>query len=935
MIHHFVGARWWKFDFHTHTPASRCRAARGWRDANDTPDEVTPRKWLMAFMAAEIDCVAVTDHNTGEWIDRLKEAYLALEEEKPDGFRPLYLFPGVEITVNGGLHLLAVFDPAKTSADVRDLLARLEYEGTHGDSDGVTKKSAAEVIGIVHQSGALAIPAHVDKSKGLLQVQEGTRRPVLDANTVKQVLQLAEILAAEFVEPDAEMPQVYTDLHLDWTGVLGSDCHSFRGDHVPGSRFTWVKMCDLPNLEGLRLALLDGAPLSILRSDRYRENPNEHARLAIERIEIRNLRHAGRGNPLVASFSPWLSTLIGGRGTGKSTVIEMLRLALDREQDLPGGGDSEDDDATSNFRRIRRTLLDDASLRVLLKKEDARFRITWSDGGKRILEEETEDGAWTSAPGEISSRFPVRLFSQKQVFALADRPGALLRLLDENIDIHEWTSRWKELESRFLRLRTQIREFDTRLEEEDRLVGDLEDVKRQLRVFEEGGSKDLLVRYQRLRRQRAAFEARREDLVAAIDRLRAAAEELEPADVRREEFAGDDPPLTRAVQLLEEAASKQAATATALVAEADGLEKFLGLWWERVENSAWWTWGEEVVQQYEELVARLREEGVEDPSAYGALVQKRTALERRLTEIKSLKTRRGKLVEEAAEVLKDLEEWRLELTLRRQDFLEKALAGNDYVRMTIIPFGEGPQGAEGSFRRAFGREKGGLERDILMRGDTGPESGLLVDLFDGLPEDARERQKMLAERIRALKTRILEVVDGNDMNERTKWFHNHVRELQPEQLDRLQLWWPDDGLRVEYRKPDGTFASVQGGSPGQKSAAILAFVLSYGDEPLILDQPEDDLDNHLIYDLIVSQIRKNKIRRQVIVATHNPNIVVNGDAEMVIAMDQRGGQCVVVKDGSGCLQSEGVREEVCRVMEGGRKAFEERYRRIAWEARSV
>ena len=125
------------------------------------------------------------------------------------------------------------------------------------------------------------------------------------------------------------------------------------------------------------------------------------------------------------------------------------------------------------------------------------------------------------------------------------------------------------------------------------------------------------------------------------------------------------------------------------------------------------------------------------------------------------------------------------------------------------------------------------------------------------------------------------------------------------------------------------------GSPGQKTAAILSFILSYGDGPLILDQPEDDLDNHLIYDLIVQQIRTGKRRRQVIVATHNPNIVVNGDAEMVIAMDHREGQCRLIEQGTGCLQERGVRDEICRVMEGGRHAFETRYKRILEEVGRV
>lgn len=114
---------------------------------------------------------------------------------------------------------------------------------------------------------------------------------------------------------------------------------------------------------------------------------------------------------------------------------------------------------------------------------------------------------------------------------------------------------------------------------------------------------------------------------------------------------------------------------------------------------------------------------------------------------------------------------------------------------------------------------------------------------------------------------------------------------------------------------------------------MLAFLLVHGEEPLVLDQPEDDLDNHLIYELVVQQIRGRKQTRQLIVVTHNPNIVVNGDAELVHVMDFRQGQCRVVQ--AGALQEIKIRDEVCRVMEGGREAFERRYRRIGGEAPDV
>jgi hypothetical protein len=82
----FPGARWWKFDFHTHTPAS-C-------DAKWPPGSLSPEQWLLKFMAAKIDCVAITDHNTGNWIDKLKAAYASMQAQRDagipvEGFRPI------------------------------------------------------------------------------------------------------------------------------------------------------------------------------------------------------------------------------------------------------------------------------------------------------------------------------------------------------------------------------------------------------------------------------------------------------------------------------------------------------------------------------------------------------------------------------------------------------------------------------------------------------------------------------------------------------------------------------------------------------------------------------------------------------------------------------------------------------------------------------
>jgi ABC-type cobalamin/Fe3+-siderophores transport system ATPase subunit len=113
-------------------------------------------------------------------------------------------------------------------------------------------------------------------------------------------------------------------------------------------------------------------------------------------------------------------------------------------------------------------------------------------------------------------------------------------------------------------------------------------------------------------------------------------------------------------------------------------------------------------------------------------------------------------------------------------------------------------------------------------------------------------------------------------------------------------------------------------SVGQKSTAILLLILLESKAPLIIDQPEDDLDNKFIYEDIVTKLRQEKERRQFVVATHNANIPVLGDAELILVMKaetQNGGLRGRVER-SGSIDDPDLREAVELVLEGGKQAFE-------------
>ena len=117
-------------------------------------------------------------------------------------------------------------------------------------------------------------------------------------------------------------------------------------------------------------------------------------------------------------------------------------------------------------------------------------------------------------------------------------------------------------------------------------------------------------------------------------------------------------------------------------------------------------------------------------------------------------------------------------------------------------------------------------------------------------------------------------------------------------------------------------------STGQKATAVLLLLLLESDAPLIVDQPEDDLDNRFITEGIVPKMREEKRRRQFIFSTHNANIPVLGDAELIVGLTPLGegesGKADIKQQHIGSIDSPGVRALVEDILEGGKDAFETR-----------
>ncbi|MDN3523327.1 TrlF family AAA-like ATPase [Halomonas ramblicola] len=908
-----VGAKWWKFDFHTHTPASF-----DYGKGNEAlRSSITPRDWLMEFVNKGVECVAVTDHNTGKWVDPLKEEAEKLREE---GFN-IFVFPGVEISANNNIHVLGIFDTDKDSSHIFSVLGSVRFNPDyHGSTDAVASSSLEQVAQIIKEMDGVVIPAHIDCAAGLCVVAKGFTLP----QAIQHVNAVEVIRNDSQRDPNNDPIRSFRELGSGLSEVLGSDSHA--PDRV-GEGYTWVKMSS-PSLEGLRLSLHDGKG-SVLRGDEHPEDPNNIPENFISSVTVENSKYCGRAKPHVINFHPWMNSIIGGRGSGKSSMLEFLRIGTGRSFEIMSLEDgNEIKSAFSRFAQISKgkdasgVLLDDTTISVNYTKGGQYYKLAWRNNEIDIFRYDDLTQDWDKEEGDVAERFPIRIFSQKQIFDISRSPNTLLTLIDESDSVRKGDLE-REIareRSEFFSLRLRQREFFSRIGQKSVFSGRLSDINRKISFIESSGHKKILEQVQRANKDSKKVDSFLNEVEGLVGYLKAQVENVAAPKVD----LNDDPER-----------SEYQEKANNLSLEIDNAIESIRSWVSYAEGKAFefkqWSDSsplkssiEKGFSDYQALVASLQEQGVQDLNEYQDLVNKREETQRELANIKALEVENEELNEKIGTSYQRLIGLRKELTKRRLKFIDDNLQGDSSIKVSLNPLLDTTM-LESSFREVIGRKDGAFSSDIY---NEESEGGILWALnsrlmgcllIDQMESSFSEVHKFKGEVL----NQELQGISGAGVSKR---FHDLLCNLTAEQIDSLNCWFPEDELKVSFSVDGRKFKDIAQGSAGQRSATVLTFLLSFGEEPLVLDQPEDDLDNKLIYDLVVKKVKKNKSSRQVIVVTHNPNIVVNGDSELVICLHEAGGQ--INLQSSGSLQEAAVRKSVCDIMEGGRSALEQRYRRI-------
>ena len=301
-----------KLDLHVHSPTSH--------DFGDKT--ITAENIIEHAQKIGLDAIAITDHNTVDFIDTAKEA------AQKKGFT---IFPGVEIScggsLNGSIHVIALFDPSKTKDDLQKVLGKLDIKGKGEDS--LTARSVSDVVDIVREAGGLPILAHANSTHGALSDIKGNPRTEIVKN--KNLLAV-EATSGDFQKQEGKRLIDYLN-GKDATYQRKLAVYKSSDNRSPddkghclstiGSSYTHFRMGEL-TIESLRQCFEDPDSRIVQDYETTKINP-EHPR--IEKLSITG----GFLDGQEIEFSPSMNSVIGGTGTGKSLIVEFLRFAFDRK----------------------------------------------------------------------------------------------------------------------------------------------------------------------------------------------------------------------------------------------------------------------------------------------------------------------------------------------------------------------------------------------------------------------------------------------------------------------------------------------------------------------------------------------------------------------------------------------------------------------------
>jgi chromosome segregation ATPase len=603
-------------------------------------------------------------------------------------------------------------------------------------------------------------------------------------------------------------------------------------------------------------------------------------------------------------FAPGLNCIIGARGTCKSTIVETIRFVFDCEPSKiesmisPPSSGSNPNGPFARAGLLLETLAGGTAKCTFAASDDPSQSKYIVERNIPVPSRVYRDGVQQIDDATLLHR--IEIFSQGDLQTIAERPDRRLALIDRPNQkrVEELSHRLQELTKELQALGPQIRQQRSEIESKQAKVQSLEPTRKQLAELQ--SSRPSLS---------PELEAER---VASADRRRAF-EQLKVATHAYARAIGVANSL-----LLEEAALRDATTlatglhtpaASALASSFGALLNTFSQVRTTVDQAA----------SVEASLAKVAEEFEAQNAKYYELRKDQQSVNEALKVEESLRQAIAAM-EAVANDLSDVNAKQSQDMAKREDLRRQrdALADELYaLRMAQVE----------KINSEFGEQIVlTLEQGVL----TAPHRKLIEELLQrsNLRNQA-DVARDLAEKVRPSDlVDIIEVSDakrlsdalGRDLGQMTRLV-SHL--LDSSRLYELEEIVPQDNLEITMLVR-GEPRPIEHLSKGQMATALLPLILRDAEYPLLVDQPEDDLDNAFVSEKLIDRLKALSMRRQLIFVTHNANIPVLGEAERVTVMEMDGPRKALPCQ-SGSVDA--MKDAIIRLLEGGKAAFKGRQHR--------
>lgn len=932
MCSYYKGMRWLKCDLHMHTPAD----AKHWRGNHiEEGQESIARAFADACYRQHLDVVAITDHNflSKDFIPYLQTAFSEIEQNFN---HKITLFPGFEFESAGvgkGVHVLCLFDPKEDLIKIDSILTECGISYPRTNATGQLEKSDKNLKDILHiiqnKYGGIVILPHAMGDDGIfdnksiskwLQQDQFTNPDLLAVEVPKPVQFMSSNFQKLLNSGDGCSPEwkrirpIAKLMSSDNKMLIDLDEHGRPNPNSIGYRYSWIKMSD-PSIESLRQAFLDHESRIILPEDIATDiSPAKRVHQTI--IKSLSIKNAAFLADQQIFFSPNMNCVIGGRGSGKSTLLEYLRIVLCKDK-----SEMLDKDTVDQINRVRETLSESTEVELCLVNADGvEDRIVWQNGKSTVQDRELAD------PATFIANLPIRFYSQHQINRLTEsevgeedvgQAKRLLELVDgfRHNELDELDKQERRLKLQILDAFSNLHKAELREKDYKRLQQEHQELDRQWKARSE--IQEDARRHQFLKAEAHYLEGlagtpgkQFTDVVALAEAVAASHVAFQSKDsVHESWFRKFDQKVKVAkdslVQSIRDAVEQFEATVDKL----------------KLDDPEWEIVREELEQADSKFSEACAAKGLttDDVGHLQDIDQARTKKQREidviLNEIGQLKITAGNidlLIRELHNVWMKQFQMRSEATKQANQLAVLNESGQRFIEVSA-----GYQRDYNDFCKYWQSFAPTDGRTRLAR--NWEQCGrILYDLFTKQENAGSPWQ-------------VLECCLLKEQRSAGSYFEPYSQDLFQHIQDNLDHWEQlrctrvQDAVDMKLFRADGTVAGsiVEGSlSDGQRNTAALALLLAQKGGPLVIDQPEDELDSNFVFRELIPMLRKVKSNRQFIMATHNANLPVNGDAELVYAVEAREGKGAMLTCGG--LDQVSVTTAILDIMEGSEEAFRRR-----------